>query len=234
MTDTYGLGAIASPPDPRDWQIPLPQADMAPTMPARFIAAGFPGNAILDQGRTPMCVAYASVGHKIWEERQDGRPGTVDYDEKWLYRMAQSIDGIPMPHDGTTIRAALRILKGYGVPLAGTSKPVSPIAAYYAVPLNETALKTALYLYGPLVIASEWYESWFKPVNGILPAPSQDAGGHAVLLFGWDDAVGGGSWMVRNSWGPKWGQVGNCYAPYRWYTKNLHDAWKVIDRKGDK
>lgn len=38
---------------------------------------------------------------------------------------------------------------------------------------------------------------------------------HAVVIVGWDDNLcGGGGWIVKNSWGPGWGDQGYFYIPY--------------------
>lgn len=232
MTDPlpFGLGAIPSPPDPRDWPLAL---DTAAPLPARFVSTSMP--PVGDQGNTGRCVAFSSRGLKQWEEFRDGH-GVLDLDAQWLYERAQAVDGIPLPHEGTTCRAALSVLLKQGMPLAGqAAHGQNRIAAYYAVPLTVDAIKRAVLQSGPVLIASTWFSSWFKPLRGgILPAPSGGvAGGHARIVFGWDDSVNGGSLLVRNSWGPRWGVNGNSYDPYRYLLPALHDAWRAVDRVGD-
>jgi C1A family cysteine protease len=231
LTDLpFGLGAIPSPPDARDYQLEL---DTAAALPSRFVSASMP--PVANQGNTGRCVAFSSRGLKQWEEFRDGH-GVLDLDAQWLYDRAQAVDGIPLPHEGTTCRAALSVLLKQGIPQTG--KPATGqnrIAAYYAVPITVDALKRALVQSGPVLIASTWFNSWFRPVGGVLPAPSGGvAGGHARLLFGWDDSVAGGSWLVRNSWGKAWGVNGNSYDPYRYLLPAMHDAWRAVDVKGDK
>ena len=52
-------------------------------------------------------------------------------------------------------------------------------------------------------------------------------------MFGWDDSIAGGSFLVRNSWGRRWGVQGNSYDPYGPFEDALHDAWSIADLKGD-
>lgn len=229
-TEDFGLGALPSPPDNRDFPLVL---DEAAPLPARFIRRLMP--PVLNQHATPMCVAFTSAGAKAWQERQDGQKFLL-FDPYWLYPIAQRFDGIPLPHNGTTIRAALRVLKGTGMGLAGHPERAGEfkIAGYYAVPFTADAIKRAIMQSGPVLIGSAWYRSWFRPVKGVLPVPSGGiVGGHARLAFGWDDRVNDGSLLVRNSWGMRWGVNGNSYDAFRYLIPALHDAWRAVDRIGD-
>lgn len=37
---------------------------------------------------------------------------------------------------------------------------------------------------------------------------------HTVLIVGWDDSKEGGAWLVKNSWGPGWGENGYVWVKY--------------------
>lgn len=54
--------------------------------------------------------------------------------------------------------------------------------------------------------------------TGMVPTPDpnkeQPIGGHAVMIYGFDDTLAGGSFMVRNSWGSDWAIGGNCFMKY--------------------
>lgn len=222
----YGLGAFPSTPDARDWQLEL---DAALALPVRYVANGM--GPVLNQGTSPMCVAYAHVGLKQWEEKRD-RHGVVSFDPVWLYDHCKTLDGNDVP--GTTGRQALRLLKGTGLAVVGGKTPSASwkIAGYWAVPVTVDALKRAIYQYGPLTVGGDWHWSWFRPLVGILPEPAGGiAGGHEVLLFGWDENIAGGSFVLRNSWGSKWGHSGNAWAPYQSYVPSLWEAWKAMDVK---
>lgn len=204
--------------------IPLPPRYVAPLMPP-----------VLNQHTSPMCVGFSTAGVKGFEERRDGH-GFLGFDPAWLYRLAQGFDGLPNPHDGTTLRAALRVMKGTGYALLGHPEAAGhfKIAAYYAVPQDTNSIKRAVIQHGPVLIGSAWYRSWFRPTNGIMPNPFGGVvGGHARYVFGWDDSVNGGSFLVRNSWGKTWGVNGNSYDAYRYLVPALHDAWRATDVLGD-
>lgn len=189
-----------------------------------------------DQGNTGRCTAFALIGLKQWEEKRAGH-GVVRFDFDWLYAQEQARDGIPLPHEGSTLRAGLGVLRDVGARATlppGTPAATWRIRSYYAVPFDVASMKAAIFQFGPIVVASRWWWSWFAPVAGILPTPAGGiAGGHAFLRFGWDDDVArpiGGSWLNRNSWGSRFGVNGNFYAPYAYDgAGNLHDAWKATD-----
>lgn len=74
--------------------------------------------------------------------------------------------------------------------------------------------------------------------NWIIPFPESQSdksiGGHAVLAVGYDDEVdcgpvaGKGALIIRNSWGPSWGDMGYGYLPYAYIQCGLaQDFWTV-------
>jgi C1A family cysteine protease len=76
----------------------------------------------------------------------------------------------------------------------------------------------------------ESFESDAVAQTGIVPMPSSNEevlGGHAVLAVGYDDAST--SFIVRNSWGPNWGQKGYYQMPYGYLTNTdlASDFWAI-------
>jgi len=60
--------------------------------------------------------------------------------------------------------------------------------------------------------------------------------GHAVTAVGYDDDLrirsSRGALLIRNSWGPKWGEEGYGWLPYRYVTDELAaDIWTAIRSK---
>jgi C1A family cysteine protease len=85
----------------------------------------------------------------------------------------------------------------------------------------------------PFVFGFSVYESFESDEvtkTGIVPMPSpQDPllGGHAVLAVGYDDSQN--SFIVRNSWGDKWGMKGYFTMPYAYLLDgNLSDDFWTI------
>jgi len=81
--------------------------------------------------------------------------------------------------------------------------------------------------------------------TGLIPFPSAKEkieGGHAVMAAGFDDkkkitnAFGRletkGALLIRNSWGPGWGEEGYGWLPYDYLLKGLaEDFWSVLKKE---
>ena len=69
------------------------------------------------------------------------------------------------------------------------------------------ALKNGLNSFGPLVTTMNVYNDFFYYTGGVYKYTSGSyAGGHAVLLVGYDEP--GQYFIVKNSWGTGWGEAG--------------------------
>ena len=218
MANPYGLGAIASPPDDRDYQITL---DMAAPLPANYSVPDT-GVPVYDQGQTPMCVAYSGAG----EQQSFDLPHTFAWDFGYFFRL---IGGGP---NGAIIRNAFERRLHFGYPLvpsgSGNSQAAHRIAAYYAVPKTPDAIKRALVQYGRLVIGTPWFNSWFSPdAKGNLPVADYQVGGHAIDVDGYDAT---GIWLV-NSWGAAWGVKGRCHMSWATVQHSVSEVWKAVDKK---
>jgi C1A family cysteine protease len=79
-------------------------------------------------------------------------------------------------------------------------------------PRNADAVKAALKR-GPLVTTLDVYADFITYGSGVYKHTTGDyMGGHAVSLIGFDDAKR--AWIIRNSWGPDWGDHGFAYVSY--------------------
>lgn len=85
----------------------------------------------------------------------------------------------------------------------------------------------------PFVFGFSVYQSFMTQAvatSGMMPMPSRSEkliGGHAVLGVGYDDAKQ--VIIVRNSWGPNWGDKGYFYMPYKYVTNQdlSTDYWTI-------
>jgi len=73
------------------------------------------------------------------------------------------------------------------------------------------------------------YDSIERMMNNVIPFPTgadRLEGGHAVATFGYDDARN--ALLIRNSWGPTWGDGGYGWLPYDYVLKGLtEDYWSI-------
>lgn len=110
----------------------------------------------------------------------------------------------------------------------------SPIKEYAR--LNNTninELKECLsegygYVFGFAVYPSFESDEVARTGVMVIPEPNESMlGGHAVLALGYDDEKE--HFIVRNSWGNKWGDKGHFYMPYSYMTNSYlcDDFWTI-------
>ena len=64
-------------------------------------------------------------------------------------------------------------------------------------------------LQGPLTTSMEVYDDFQAYEGGIYGhVYGEEPGGHCVCIVGWDDTTDPPCWIVKNSWGPNWGERG--------------------------
>jgi hypothetical protein len=88
---------------------------------------------------------------------------------------------------------------------------------------NVSTMKQALIEHGPLVICIHFWQDFFYYRRGVYEHHTgQIAGGHVVAIVGYDDSQN--CWIVKNSWGTKWGEKG--------YFRMAYDADMLSDWYG--
>jgi hypothetical protein len=222
MSD-FGLGAIQSPPDPRDYSIDalyLAAGEEVPvSFPASYVVPGYIP-PVYNQGSTPRCVAFSCEFVKAYQDRID-QGQFFPFDEaKFFIRIGGTSAGaIPRNAFAEMLHA------GYPVDVVDQASQ-HRIASYYLVPVTQSAIQGAIQTFGPIVISLPWYNSDFNPTGtGILRSPSGGlAGGHAIAAYGWDYR----GLRLRNSWGASWGVNGDCWLPWSQLSR-IWDGWKAVD-----
>jgi hypothetical protein len=110
------------------------------------------------------------------------------------------------------------------------------IASYARLTSIEDILRS-VQLTGGAWLGSSWFNSWFDPVNGVLPAPDKVAGGHAYRAVGWRHYTPANPLKTQirciNSWGTSWSQSGLFWLPASYVDFTDFDCWTTIDVKGD-
>jgi hypothetical protein len=200
---------------------------------------------VRDQGDEGTCVGFATtVGMKEYQEKIDYRQ-LVQLSPRFLYSECKKIDGDPIS-EGTTIRAAMKVLKGKGVcresfwPYAPhqttKQKKGAPLDARkfrviaYARIISLYELKTILATKGPPVIGIEVYQGMMETKTGIIPLPKKfetPLGGHAICPVGYDDSKK--LVKFKNSWSAAWGRKGYGFLPYAYIERYMMDAWSSVD-----
>ncbi|MBN1557731.1 MAG: S8 family serine peptidase [Lentisphaerae bacterium] len=79
---------------------------------------------------------------------------------------------------------------------------------------DTDAIKQALLDYGPVFVGVD-ATHFGAYTGGVFDNDSSRNVNHAVVLVGWDDTLGTeGCWILRNSWGPGWGEGGYMWIEY--------------------
>ena len=96
------------------------------------------------------------------------------------------------------------------------SIPVTPQkVSYNKIAQNEAVIKNNLYSGNPIIFGINVYESFMLKIvetTGIIPYPNRKIqrflGGHCVLMIGWTTYKNQEYFIIRNSWGTIWGNMG--------------------------
>lgn len=189
--------------------------------------------------------------HKIIASTEEFDPNKFsNFSRLFIYYNERVIEGTVSQDSGAQIRDGIKTLAAQGACKESTwlYSPTNEFAKPSDIAYSEAAAhKISLYLrinnlgemkhclddgypfvFGFTVYSS--FESEEVARTGIVPMPlaSDDVqGGHAVCAVGYDDLKK--VVIVRNSWGPNWGDKGYFYIPYA-YIGNLNladDFWTI-------
>lgn len=183
---------------------------------------------------------------KEYQERPRCKWCSKNFSERYIYERAKQRDGVPFPHEGTTIRAAMEVLLKLGVCKEGcwryvpnvTMRPCTladvralpnRIASYVAIE-DVLAMKQALVSNGPFVIGIDCYASFDHGNKGHIPMPNPGEnleGAHAICIVGYDDDTN--EFKFKNSWGKMWGDWGYGYLSYNYMSQYSFDGWLAAD-----
>jgi len=160
----------------------------------------------LNQGSEGACVGFG-ISHELI-----ATPVAIkninNKTARQLYFEAQRIDnweggaypGANPFYEGTSVLAGVKVAKKMGF----------FDSYYWAFGINDliTGLAT-----GPAVLGVLWTWAMYNPNRqGFIRPTGQIAGGHCILCRGVN--LDQGYFTLRNSWGPSWGDKGDCYMTF--------------------
>ncbi|MBQ9242012.1 MAG: hypothetical protein IJ165_02085 [Proteobacteria bacterium] len=213
--------------------------------------------SVEDQGQVNSCTANAVVGAIEYIARRKGS-FDVDISRLFVYYNARARNNEQGEDCGSIISYAVDSLKTIGccleaewpyersLVLKKPNKKCYETAADLKVSnINHVNtklddFKLALAEGHPIIFGMALFQSFDRQrKKGFVPMPtSQDTsrgshGNHAMLCVGYSDVDR--VFIVRNSWGNRWGDAGYCYIPYDYMMNSKYnhgDNW-VIDIDDD-
>ena len=225
---------------------------MASTLPKKIDLRNLYNNKIEDQGDIGSCTGQGATSLMEFVNHYLYKKPAVELSAMYLYYKERELEGTINKDYGATVRSGMKVLQKNGVcrDLLWPYKPeklmVKPpidcdvdainykIKGYQRVN-GVDEIKNALKINHPVLIGMKLYESFdtkMTAIDGIIPVPNitkeKYLGSHCMLIVGYDDNKNGGSFIIQNSWGPKWGDRGHCYVPYS-CCKYMHDQWTIIE-----
>ena len=243
-SDLRAFGWVRDLPDHRDYLYSAPGPVLA-ALPSKVdLRLSCP--AVYDQGALGSCTANAlGAAYAFCLKKQKAQVFAPS--RLFIYYNERAMEGTVNSDGGAQIRDGIKTLNAQGVcpepqwPYVAARFATRPSAKAYQVALDHQALsyqrvlqslpqlKGCLAAGFPIVLGFSVYESFQTPAvaqsgTGPMPRPTERRiGGHAVLAVGYDE--GKRVFLLRNSWGTKWGQKGYFTLPYAY----LQDAGLAAD-----
>ena len=187
---------------------------------------------ILDQGHCGSCVAFSSIGTMETQLRIES--GYSGFNAKLSPQYLFSCGGASCAF-GWTPSSAAKFLQTYGatddscMPYASESGSnvscrsacgdaaarrvrISSFTQPTSSDHNLVAIKAAL-RNGPLETTMNVYQDFMYYMSGVYKHVSgKREGSHAISIVGYDDNLR--AFIIRNSWGPDWGEMGFAHVSY--------------------
>ena len=242
-------GWVPDLPDHRDLIYSAPVTALQTLPPRANLTSQCP--PVYDQGQLGSCTANA-IGAAIEFEQMKQKLSDVFIPSRlFIYFNERSMEGTVESDSGAQIRDGIKSVAKQGVcpekmwPYIIANFRTKPAKKFYVealkhrVVLYQRLVPTLNQLRGclasgyPFVFGFTVYESFesatvAKSGHLGMPGPQEKTmGGHAVMAVGFDDSK---QWfIIRNSWGPKWGLKGYFTIPYSYITDSqlADDFWTI-------
>jgi len=205
---------------------------------------------IYDQKNLGSCTAQAIAGAIEFDRLKQKLPDIIP-SRLFIYFNERAIEHTINSDSGAQIRDGIKSVHVKGVcsettwPYIESQFATTPTStaygeawhhrtvSYQSVTQSLSQLKGCLASGYPIIFGFTVYDAFESDQvaqTGILNMPTSGesvVGGHAVLIVGYDDASQ--RFIIRNSWGPDWGQNGYFTMPYSYVTDSdlADDFWTI-------
>src|SRR5271166_3185443 len=243
---TACYGRIPDAPDRRDFKYAPPKL-VAPLPPRVDLRRLCPPP--FDQGNLGSCTANAIAAALMFDLRKQRRRPLTTLSRLFLYYNERVIEGTVHKDAGAQIRDGMKVAAKVGVcgeahwrysPRYFRREPRAKayleaidcrVETYRRLPHDLQAMKACLASGSPFVFGFTVYKSFegaevARTGKVELPAHRErQAGGHAVMAVGYNDAQR--RFRCLNSWGASWGDGGYFTIPYDYLTdpRLASDFW---------
>ena len=237
-------------PDHRDQMFAAAQPILAALPPCVDLRTKCPKP--YDQEQLGSCTANAIAGALEFNQKKQKQKPTFTPSRLFIYYNERVMEGTVDSDAGAMIRDGIKSVAQQGAPpekpwwpyditkfREKPPKPVNDEAAKHQAVLYQRVARTLNQMKGclaagfPFIFGFSVYESFESQTvasTGVvnMPLPKEKLlGGHAVLAVGYNDSES--RFIVRNSWGDKWGQKGYFTMPYTYLLDgNLADDFWTI------
>lgn len=202
---------------------PFILADRVAELPVRFSWASTYDLPVENQGGCGSCWSFSTVENMEWA-------AALFLDKKLKlseqFMVSQMFNGcgggdfggsleidpgLPLESD-CPYRASNRSCQS-GIPIALKAVSMANIGTNGQSPTLQQ-LKEAMLEYGPLSVDAAAGGDWDGLAKGDVINGNSGGINHMVIIYGWDDSVSGGVWLMRNSWGASWADNGSALITY--------------------
>jgi C1A family cysteine protease len=207
-----------------------------------------------DQQRLSSCTANATAGAYEYLAKKHLKNRAFEVSRLFVYYNARLRASNVIKDSGSHIQYAIESLHKLGACTEEVwpydmkkvnDKPHTPsyeeacnfkVQKSYNIPTDLNAWKKCLADGYPIIFGISLFKGFdsCSQNKGVVPMPSPDEasrqahGLHAMLCVGYSEVDK--LFIIRNSWGEKWGDKGYCYMPYDYVINskfNMGDSWMI-------
>lgn len=179
------------------------------------VSRQWPCDVWLNQGQVSSCVGNAYAHDLAAEPIMVS--GVTEDTAMLIYTLAQTMDGIRGPHEGSSVLAGMKAVR--------KRWPTADGGYHWAFSLEDVQL--ALSHVGPVIFGINWYSHMYYPgPDGKISVDGKLEGGHAILGVELDmerERI----WL-HNSWSQLWGVNGACWLSFEDLSRLLKEGGEAM------